>query len=259
MRAKQSLGQNFLIDENIALKIVHSINPGPEETLLEIGPGQGRITRLLQPRVKRLLAVEIDQRLYPDLERTFAGCDNFQLIKADFLEIDLAALASEKLRVFGNIPYNITSPILFKIFEQRRFVHDVVLLMQKEVAQRIVSTPDSKDYGILAVMCQIFADVKLLFNVPPTVFRPQPRVDSSLVQLRISEERTRLIVDEPFLRFLVRTAFGQRRKMLRNSLKEFADQDCFDFTRRPENVTIAEWISLANELYPSSQRQTAVN
>lgn len=251
MRAKQSLGQNFLIDENVALKIVHSINPGLEDTLLEIGPGQGKITRLLQPRVKRLLAVEIDQRLYPALEQTFAGCDNFHLIKEDFLKIDLAALTGDKLRVFGNIPYNITSPILFRIFEQRRFVHDVVLLMQKEVAQRIVSSPDSKEYGILAVICQIFADVKLLFTVPPTVFRPQPQVDSSLVQLRISEERTRLIIDEPFLRSLVRTAFGQRRKMLRNSLKEYADKNCFDFTRRPENVTVAEWISLANELFKS--------
>jgi 16S rRNA (adenine1518-N6/adenine1519-N6)-dimethyltransferase len=248
VKAKKSLGQNFLVDDNMAEKMVHCIDPRPDDVMLEIGPGHGVITRLLQPRVRRFFAVEIDQRLYDEIDATFQGCANFTLIKQNFLEFDMSACGESGIRVVGNIPYNITSPILFRMFEQRRYVRDVTLLMQKEVGLRAVSAPNSKDFGILAVISQALADVQVLLKVPPTVFQPRPKVDSVLVRWTFAEARAQHIHDEEFFRSLVRQAFGQRRKMLRNSLKEFADKTSFDFTRRPEQLSVDEWITLANEL-----------
>ncbi len=239
-----------MVDENMARKIVDAINPTEHDIVLEIGPGQGIITRMLQQRAKRLIAVEIDQRLYDGLEVMFKLADNFELVKQDFLKTNLAAFHFEqKIKVVGNIPYNITSPILFKIFDQRHMVSDITLLVQKEVGKRVVSQPNSKDYGILAVFSQAVADVDFLFTVPPTVFQPRPKVDSALIRWRFTEARARSIKNEKFFREIVKQAFGQRRKMLRNSLKEFVDKTGFDFTRRPEQLSVSEWIELANELF----------
>lgn len=248
-KAKQSLGQNFMVDENMARKIVDAINPTADDIVLEIGPGQGMITRFLQERVKRLVSVEIDQRLYDGLDVMFKLADNFELVKKDFLKIDLNEFKfDQKIKVVGNIPYNITSPIMFKIFDQRALVSDLTLLVQKEVGQRVVSRPNSKDYGILAVISQAIADVDFLFTVPPTVFQPRPKVDSALIQWTFTEARAQNIKDEKFFREIVKKAFGLRRKMLRNSLKDFSDKSSFDFTRRPEQLSVDEWIALANEL-----------
>lgn len=249
IKAKQSLGQNFLVDDNMARKIVECINPCADDIILEIGAGYGMLTRLLQPRAQKLIAVEIDQRLYDQLLTTFQYAENFELIKTDFLKLDLATIhCSEKIRIVGNIPYHITSPILFKIFDHRGLVKDLILLVQKEVGQRIVSQPGSKDYGILAVISQAFADVKMLLKVPPTVFQPRPKVDSALVRWTFTESRLKKIKDIHFFKSLIKQAFGQRRKMLRNSLKEYADKTSYDFTRRPEQLSVAEWIELANAL-----------
>ncbi len=251
LKAKQSLGQNFLMDENMARKIVQAMNPQPHDVVLEIGPGHGSITRFLVSQVKQLYAVEIDQRFYDKLERDFAHLTNFELIKRDILTLDLEALElNDRVRVLGNIPYNITSPILFRMFDQRRAIQDITLLVQKEVGLRMVAQPNSKEYGILAVFSQAFADVNLLLNVPPTVFLPRPKVDSVLVQWRITNERDRTLQDEQVFRTIVKQAFGLRRKMLRNSLKEFAQHTRFEFTRRPEQLSVTEWIQLANELAP---------
>ena len=250
-RAKQSLGQNFLVDENMARKIVDCIAPQPDEVVLEIGPGMGMITRYLQQRAKHLYAVEIDQRLYENLLKKFDEFDNFSLIQSDFLKFDINEVAeNQKIRIVGNIPYNITSPILFKIIEKRFRVTDLTLLVQKEVGQRIVSSPNSKDYGILAILSQAVADVKQLLIVPPTVFQPRPSIDSALIQWRFTENRSSRIKDALFFKTLVKQAFGKRRKMLRNSLIEYVDQTSFDFTRRPEQLSVDEWIELANELTP---------
>ena len=249
VKAKQSLGQNFLVDENMARKIVQAINPQPEDVVVEIGPGHGSITRFLVPHVQQLYAVEIDQRFYDELEHNFSHHTNFELIRRDILAFDLHDLElNERVRVLGNIPYNITSPILFRMFDQRKSITDVTLLLQKEVGLRMVARPHTKEYGILAVFSQAFADVKLLLNVPPTVFQPRPKVDSTLVQWRFTNERDRLIKDEQVFRSIVKKAFGLRRKMLRNSLKEFAQHTSFDFTRRPEQLSVEEWIRLSNEL-----------
>ncbi|MBN1561826.1 ribosomal RNA small subunit methyltransferase A [candidate division KSB1 bacterium] len=248
IKAKQSLGQNFLVDENMARKIVDCIDPQPSDIVIEIGPGTGVITRYMQPRVKRLVAVEIDQRLYDQLLRGFQHADNFELVQRDFLKVDLSEFGADKVRVVGNIPYNITSPILFKIFAHRRLVKDLILLVQKQVGERVVSRSGGKEYGILAVFSQAFADVDMLLRVPPTVFMPRPKIDSALIRWFFTEERAQNIKDEAFFRSIVKQAFGMRRKMLRNSLKEYAQKTSCDFTRRPEQLSVEEWIELANEL-----------
>ncbi len=248
MKAKKSLGQNFLVDINMAAKIVECMAPDKDDVMVEIGPGRGIMTRLLQPRVGRLFAVEIDRRLYDELEAAFGGCSNFVLVKQDILTFDFGSCGSNALRVFGNIPYNITSPILFRTLEQRRFIRDVTLLMQKEVGLRLTAAPFTKEYGILSVLAQAQTEVRLLLKVPPTVFRPRPKVDSVLVNWRFSEEKSRRIRDEAFFRRLVKQGFGLRRKMLRNSLKEYTGLIDFDWTRRPEELSVEEWIELANEL-----------
>ena len=233
----------------MARKIVDAIAPQPDEVLLEIGPGMGMITELLQQRAKHLYAVEIDQRLYENLLQRFDGCDNFTLIQKDFLKFELDDIATDqKIRVVGNIPYNITSPILFKIIENRSQVIDLTLLVQKEVGRRVVSMPGTKDYGILAILSQSVAEVKNMLNVPPTVFQPRPAVDSSLIRWRFINERAQHIKNALFFKTIVKQAFGKRRKMLRNSLAEYADATTFDFTKRPEQLSVDEWIELANEL-----------
>jgi len=235
----------------MARKIVDCIAPQADDIVLEIGPGTGMLTRYLQPGTKQLFAVEIDQRLYDTLLRQFATAKNFTLIQGDFLKLDIGELAkNKKIRIVGNIPYNITSPILFRSIENRSRIKDLTLLVQKEVGQRIVSKPNSRDYGILAVLSQAVADVDLLLKAPPTVFQPRPAVDSALIRWRFTDARAKHISNEAFFKTLVKQAFGKRRKMLRNSLKEFAGKTSFDFTRRPEQLSIEEWIDLTNELAP---------
>lgn len=250
IKPKQSLGQNFLTDRNVALKIVDSLQLDNDDTVLEIGPGKGVLTKIVQPVVKKLIAVEIDKNLAGQLEEQFDSCPNCRIVQCDFLKYNFADFDEKNIRVIGNIPYNITSPILFKIIENRGIVQDLTMLIQKEVAQRIVSRPNTKDYGILAVFSQVFAEVKILMHVPRTVFSPKPKVESSLVQWVFNERFAHDITDMVLFKKIVRQAFGKRRKMLRNSLREFfeLDQNIFDYTKRPEQLDIHEWIYFANKI-----------
>lgn len=250
--AKQSLGQNFLIDQNIAKNIVRAFAPHKDDRVIEIGPGFGVLTAHLQPQVKKLVAVEIDKRLSKGIQNQFAHAKNFHLVQGDFLKQDLFAFEpGSRIRLVGNIPYNITSPIFFKAVEAHEKIIDLTLLIQKEVAQRVVAEPHCKDYGILAVFSQVYADVKILLTVPRTVFRPRPKVESALVRWTFTDERIRHIRDLDLFRTIVKQAFGQRRKMLRNSLKEYFSaehQVSIKTTRRPEQLTVADWIELSNDL-----------
>ena len=250
IKPKQSLGQNFLTDRNVALKIVNSLQLDKDDTVLEIGPGLGVLTKIVQPLVKKLVAVEIDRYLAGQLEEQFVSCANCKIVQSDFLKYDLSVFKEKNIRVIGNIPYNITSPILFKIVETRSIVKDLTMLIQKEVAQRIVSRPNTKDYGILAVFSQVFAKVKILMHVPRTVFSPKPKVESSLVRWEFTEQFAKNIQDIGLFKKIVRQAFGQRRKMLRNSLREFFElnPDIFDYTKRPEQLGIEEWIDFTNKI-----------
>lgn len=252
VKPKQSLGQNFLVDHNIAHRIVTAFGPNPEDDVVEIGPGYGILTHILKNLVSRLVAVEIDRRLAERLAVELQDSENVLLLQQDFLKTDLNLFFREKkLRLIGNIPYNITSPILFKAIENRDIVSDLTLLMQKEVADRIVAEPNCKEYGILSVISQAYADVKKLMTVPPTVFHPKPKVESALLQWRFSDRLSSKITDHELFRKTVRQAFGQRRKMLRKSLKDVVGNLTieFDLTRRPESLSVEEWILFANNLW----------
>ena len=239
---------------NVARKIVEAIAPAADQTVLEIGPGEGVLTALLAPRVRRLVAVELDERAIPALHTLLAGTSS-EVIRGDILEMDFAPLVGtgERLRVVGNIPYNITSPILFRILDQRDTVFDATLLMQREVARRLVAPHGNKEYGILSVFCQLHADVNVLFDVSPNVFFPKPEVTSSLVQLRMLGEVRYAVKDDAFFRSMVRSVFGKRRKTLRASLRYFlpelpATGLPVDLQRRPEDLSILELVDLANTL-----------
>src|SRR3990172_6299512 len=253
IKPKQSLGQNFLIDRNVARKIVVVADFSKDDVVVEIGVGQGVLSRLLAARVKNLIAVEIDRHLAARLQDDLLEFDNVDIVHKDFLKYDLASVAAASpLRIIGNIPYHITSPIIFKVLESAAKIRDMVLMMQREVAERIVAPPDCKAYGILSVISQAYADVKILLHIPRTVFQPQPKVDSSLVRWTFTSQRLDTMRDREFFRQVVRRAFGQRRKMLRNSLSDYVDchRDSLPVAleNRPEHPTVKQWIDLANAL-----------
>ena len=248
---KKRLGQNFLIDPNILRKIVAVISPKPEDIIVEIGPGRGALTDLLVQSGSEIHAIEIDKDLIPELQMKFGRFPNFHLWNADALKFDLSTLSkpNSRLRIVGNIPYNITSPLVFKIFENVEKVQDVTFLVQREIARRITSLPNSKDYGILGVLSNYFTIPKLEFIVSPHVFRPAPKVFSAVITLTIRQ----IDSDQEFQRYLiktVKTAFNQRRKILSNALsvmlKERGTDDCpIDLNRRAEMLTVDEFTELS--------------
>lgn len=249
-RPKKSLGQHFLHDKNILRKIAAAIAPLEDETLVEIGPGTGALTELLAGH-SRLVAVEIDGRVIDDLRRRFDG--RAEILHSDIRHVDLGVIGgSSRVRIAGNIPYNITSDILFWVFEHRQHIADATLLMQTEVAQRLVAEPRTKQYGILSVCSQIYAEPRRLFNVARTCFSPAPDVDSSVVQLTLRPGPSDAI--DGLFRRLVRGLFGKRRKTIRNGLRYMGyGQEAFErvphvLDLRPEALEPEAFIGLAELL-----------
>jgi len=233
---------------------------------VEIGPGEGALTQHLAPAAGRLILVELDDRAAESLRHLY-HTDRVSILHADILETDLSALrgASERpIRVVGNIPYNITTPILFHVLEHRAAVEDATIMMQKEVAQRLVATPRCKEYGILSVMFQLFTEPRLLFDVPPTAFFPRPRVVSSVVHLKMLSAPRYPLADETFFRDMVRSVFGTRRKMLRHSLREFLLRrgrplpDGLRLEQRPEELTVRELVRLSDDLLLAVGRESGL-
>ena len=258
-RPKKFLGQNFLVDDNIARKIIRSLNINENEPLLEIGPGHGSLTKHLVKISKNYAAIELDKNIFKKLKQQFGK--NIKIINKDFLELDfntdLKGVFNDdrKIKIIGNIPYNITTEILFKLFEIRNRIDSIVMMIQKEVAQRLTAKPNTKDYGILAIQTQLNSEPSILFNVPPTAFFPKPKVHSSVIRLEFGKEKYNLYNKELFTR-IVKESFGKRRKTMRNSLKDFlTDLNIntslinFDFSRRPENVSIGEFVNFSNEIF----------
>ncbi len=242
----KKFGQNYLVDQNIARKIIAEFDPQPTDEIVEIGPGRGVLTEHLSNSDAKLSAIEIDTRVIEDLRTKFG---NIQFINEDFLKVNLAVINNEnKLRVIGNIPYNITSPILFKLIDNLEIIQDALFMVQYEVAKRITSKPRTKDYGILAVILNFFFEVKFCFKVPATVFRPKPKVDSAIIKLTAKE------IDKDFNKQLfieiVKAAFGNRRKNLKNSLSNSIfrtyNLESFpvDLTKRAEELTISDFLKL---------------
>ncbi len=258
-RPKQSLGQNFLVDGNIARKIVRTVAPAHDDVVVEIGPGRGAITGLLAESGCRLVLVEIDGRLTGELKERFQP-SRAEVIHGDFLELSLAELASRfgrKLRVVGNIPYHLTSPILFKMFEEYLSVSDCTLMVQKEVALRVVSKPGVKEYGIPSVMTALHGEPDIAFDISPNCFFPKPKVTSSILRIRMKDGLPGDL-DLPLFCAVVRATFGKRRKTLRNSLQYIEDReiiperafrDCpVSLDLRPERLSLDDFIMLTRHL-----------
>lgn len=260
LRPRKSLGQNFLIDDNIARKIVRDTEIHAGDVVLEIGPGKGAITKHLVEQAERVIAVELDKRAVEVLEKKFEReCAAHRLFieQEDFLSVDLPTISrkfGKPLRVIGNIPYYITSPILFKVIEQREVVQDLTMLVQLEVGKRIVAKPSTKDYGILSVFSQFYAMPKLLFKVAPTAFSPKPKVFSVLLRLDFTCKPVYDLVDEKIFVALVRATFGKRRKTLRNGLKYLklngldVSKLKFNLNLRPEQLSVRDFVELSNEI-----------
>ena len=241
-------GQNFLVDRNLLEKIVRTIDPKKSDSILEIGPGEGALTELIYPLVKEMVAIEIDPMLIEHLKNR-ESLKGLNIVHGDVLLQDIEKLPVKNLvRVIGNIPYNITSPIIFWLIEQLHFWDDAFIMMQKEVAERLSAVVGTKAYGRFTVVVGAYLNMEYCFTIPPDVFIPKPKVDSAII--RFTKKENPLISDEKYMRFnkLVSTAFSQRRKMLRNTLKGWEIhpdlQEQINFTRRPETLTIEEFVSL---------------
>ena len=246
-KIKKKWGQHFLADTNLLKKLVKLIDPLKSESLLEIGPGGGALTELLDPYVKDLIGVEVDKKLFNKL--CFRNdLPNSSFINEDFLKLDLSTLVfqTRNIRLVGNLPYNISSQIIFRLLEKENFWRDCHFMVQKEVGERMAALPGSKTYGRLSVNIQAVAKVKTVLKVPAEVFVPKPSVESSLV--RIKPLSTNLLNKEEtnILDKITRLAFGQRRKMLRNSLASIKiNNSILDLSQRPEMLSISEFKRLA--------------
>jgi 16S rRNA (adenine1518-N6/adenine1519-N6)-dimethyltransferase len=251
VRAKKHLGQHFLIDENIAEKIAGTLSLDSYNNVLEIGPGMGVLTKYLVKKDASVVAMDLDRDSIAYLQENYPH-KNLQILEADFLKFDLSKLFEHSpFAIIGNFPYNISTQIVFKTLEWRDRIPEFSGMFQKEVAQRICSKEGSKVYGILSVLTQAFYDAEYLFTVPPTVFNPPPKVESGVLRLRRKVDVS-LLCDEKLFFKVVKLAFQQRRKTLRNSLKTFQLSDKLKedviFGQRPEQLSVAEFIVLTQKL-----------
>jgi 16S rRNA (adenine1518-N6/adenine1519-N6)-dimethyltransferase len=250
-RARKRFGQNFLSDPNIIRKIVDAIRPQPGETMVEIGPGLGAMTDPIVERLGHLHVVEIDRDLIARLKDLY-GSDRLTIHEGDALAFDFASLGTP-LRVVGNLPYNISTPLLFHLASFADGVRDMHFMLQKEVVMRMVAEPDTPDYGRLSVMLQVRFAMGRIFDVPPGAFRPEPKVTSSIVRMVPLPADRPKPRDEILFGRIVSAAFGQRRKTLRNTLREFlsdADFQALDLDPglRGERLTVADYIAIANHV-----------
>ena len=250
---KKHLGQNFLYDSSILKRIIQAAGLSEEDTVVEIGPGPGRLTRMLAEKVKRLVAIELDPELYERLKGDFIAYSNVEIIHGDALRFSFETIGTFK--VVANIPYYITTPIIFRLLDAKEHLKSMTLTIQKEVAERIVAEPGGKAYGVLTIMIQYFAQTELKFIIPKEAFKPMPKVDSAVVHMKILEHPSVSVRDEKIFFSLVKTAFSHRRKTLSNSLKGLGEdiRDVMisagiDPQRRPETLSLEEFARLSDAL-----------
>ncbi|MFA5096606.1 MAG: 16S rRNA (adenine(1518)-N(6)/adenine(1519)-N(6))-dimethyltransferase RsmA [Candidatus Omnitrophota bacterium] len=260
IQPKKSLGQNFLIDQNIRKKITASLDLSPDDIILEIGAGSGEMTVSLAPHAGQVFALELDPRLYSVLKGSFAGYAKIRLIQGDILKLDLNELLRDhriegKVKVFGNIPYYISSPIIEHLLNFRERISRAFLMVQKEFAARVAAEPGSKDYGSFSCFVQYYASPQVLFHISRHCFKPAPKVDSSFLELEIREAPAVKVRDEELFFKIIRAAFNQRRKTLRNSLselvpeqilKDFFAKTGLDYRTRPERLKLENFALLAD-------------
>ena len=258
-QARKRFGQNFLRDSNIIERILNSIAPTADDRLLEIGPGQAALTDLLAASGAQLDCVELDRDLAGFLEKRFASNERVRIHQHDILKFELQnlspAVERNSLRIIGNLPYNISTPVLFHLLKSHELIKDMVFMLQLEVVERMAAQPGNKTYGRLGLMLQYYCEIEHLFNVPPEAFTPRPKVSSAIVRLRPHTEFPLTAKDPAALEQVIRSAFNQRRKTLKNSLKAIMSEEAMaetgiDFSLRPENLSLADYVRLSDALVP---------
>lgn len=258
-RARKRFGQHFLTDPGVIDAIIHAIHPARQDVIVEIGPGRGALTSTLARQAGHLHAIELDRDLAAKLRRQYDGNPSVTIHEADALAFDYSSLG-ERLRIVGNLPYNISTPLLFQLLRFRDTILDMHFMLQKEVVDRMAAAPGSKAYGRLGIMLGCYLSIESLFDVDRLSFDPPPAVTSAVVRLAPLPPDTFVVEDEAGLSTLVATAFMQRRKTLRNALKKVAEAPDFeavgiDAGIRPEQVTIAQYVALGNHLLRKSKHQ----
>ena len=265
---KKKFGRNFITDSNLLQKIVDAGDVSPDDVVIEVGPGAATLTKALAQRAKAVIAIEIDRDLVPVIEETMAGFDNFYLVQGDALQLDLDAVIQEKLgaphrcKVIANLPYYITTPLVMYFLEQGFSIDRIVIMVQKEVAERFTAQPGKKEYGAITVSLHYYGNVRYAFTVPRHMFIPQPDVDSAVVDIQPWTQKPLQADNEQLFHQVVKAAFGQRRKTLNNALKTL-DMDSalmqqalqeveIDGTRRGETLSVDEFVAFSNAI---AQRQ----
>lgn len=259
LRADKKLGQNFLIDETVVRRIVEAAELTPEDTVLEVGPGIGTLTQGLAESGADVVAVELDKRLLPVLDVTLEGYDNVRIVNGDILQVDIMEQVQKPdFKCCANLPYYITTPIIFAILEKRLPMERLVVMVQKEVAERMAAKPGSKDYGALSVAIQYFTEPEIAFIVPPSSFIPAPSVDSAVIVCKRRSTPPVEVCDENLFFRVVKAAFSLRRKMLSNSLKnmgikgeqvnKWLELAGVDGKRRAETLSLEDFAALTNTL-----------
>ncbi|MCP5245025.1 MAG: 16S rRNA (adenine(1518)-N(6)/adenine(1519)-N(6))-dimethyltransferase RsmA [Burkholderiales bacterium] len=250
-KARKRFGQNFLVDRQIIAEIINIINPYPEDHIIEIGPGLGALTRPLLKTLDHLTVIELDRDIVEKLKKEFPQ-DKLTIHSADALRFDFSTLGND-LRIIGNLPYNISTPLLFHLSQFSASILDMQFMLQKEVVERLVAKPSTSDYGRLSVMLQYRFEMEQVLSVSANAFHPVPKVESAIVHLRPIKNKIPVVTNEVLFAQIVTTAFSQRRKTLRNTLSRYLTND--DFVRlaldpglRAENITVAQYIHIANDL-----------
>ncbi|MBM7635139.1 16S rRNA (adenine1518-N6/adenine1519-N6)-dimethyltransferase [Geomicrobium sediminis] len=262
LKAKKSLGQNFMTDVNILHKFVDATGMTAEDGVIEVGPGIGALTEQLAKRAKKVIAYEIDQRLLPVLDETLKQYDNVEIRHEDFLKANLDHVFSEDFQsvehvyAAGNLPYYVTTPILMRFLEERLPIKTLTVLIQKEVGDRLAAKPSTKAYGSLSIATQYYAETEVISHVPANVFVPKPNVESSIIRFTIRSEKAVQVKNEDAFFKLIRASFAQRRKTLRNNLQSWSgnkeavaqvfDLSGIDGGRRAESLSIEEFAKLAD-------------
>lgn len=257
-QTKKRFGQHFLSDPSVIQKIIYSVNPKPDDKIAEIGPGLGALTFPLLEYIKTLDVVEIDRDVVQRLQQKNQG--QLTIHNVDALQFDFSNLIDDEntqLRVVGNLPYNISTPLIFSLLEYRHHIEDMHFMLQKEVVDRLTALPGSKDYGRLSIMVQYFCQTEYLFHVPPSAFSPPPKVDSAVLKINPWDQLPYIANDHKHLSKIVKEAFSKRRKTLRNSLKalltvEQIERVGIDPSLRPEQLTVQDYVNLSNQYVQSS-------
>jgi len=255
-RARKRFGQNFLTDTSILEKIVKAISPKPSEKIIEIGPGQGALTELLLANEVDLHAIEIDRDLAAFLRDKYANISHFHLHENDVLKVDFDSLMSpaQPGRIIGNLPYNISTPLIFRLLKYLPSIKDMLFMLQLEVVERMAAKPGSKNYGRLSIMVQYYCQVEKLFNVPSSAFSPAPKVESAIVKLTPNQQATNQLNSPEQLTNLLRQAFAQRRKTLRNNLSSLISAKELELlginpSLRPENLSLDDYVKICKHLH----------